>query len=34
MVDIDKQISYWKENADEGWAVAQQLLNSIGTATS
>jgi HEPN domain-containing protein len=28
MVDIDKQISYWKENADEDWAVAQQLLES------
>ena len=28
MVDIAKQISYWKENADEDWAVAQQLLGS------
>ena len=28
MVDIDKQISYWKENAVEDWAVAQQLLES------
>lgn len=28
MVDIDKQISYWKENADEDWAVAWQLLES------
>jgi HEPN domain-containing protein len=28
MVDIDKQISYWKANADEDWAVAQQLLES------
>lgn len=28
MVDIDKQISYWKESADEDWAVAQQLLGS------
>ncbi len=28
MVDIDKQISYWKENADEDWEVAQQLLES------
>ena len=28
MVDIKKQISYWKENADEDWAVAQQLLES------
>jgi HEPN domain-containing protein len=26
MVDIDKQISYWKENADEDWAVARLLL--------
>jgi HEPN domain-containing protein len=28
MVDIKKQISYWKENAEEDWAVAQQLLES------
>jgi len=28
MVDIDKQISYWKENANEDWVVAQQLLAS------
>ena len=28
MVDIRKQISYWKENAEEDWAVAQQLLES------
>ena len=28
MVDIKKQISYWKENAVEDWAVAQQLLGS------
>jgi HEPN domain-containing protein len=28
MVDIKKQISYWKESAEEDWAVAQQLLES------
>jgi HEPN domain-containing protein len=28
MVDIRKQISYWKESAEEDWAVAQQLLES------
>jgi HEPN domain-containing protein len=28
MVDIKKQISYWKENAEEDWTVAQQLLES------
>jgi HEPN domain-containing protein len=26
MVDIKKQIFYWKENAEEDWAVAQQLI--------
>ena len=28
MLDIKKQISYWKESAAEDWAVAQQLLES------
>lgn len=28
MVDIDKQIFYWKETAKEDWTVAQQLVDS------
>jgi HEPN domain-containing protein len=28
MVDIDKQIQYWRNGADEDWAVAQELFNS------
>jgi HEPN domain-containing protein len=28
MVDIDKQIFYWRETAKEDWSVAQQLVDS------
>ena len=27
MVDIDKQIAYWRGGAEEDWAVAQELLS-------
>src|SRR3990172_12817951 len=27
MVDIDKQITYWREGAREDWAVARELLD-------
>lgn len=26
MVDIDKQIQYWRNGADEDWAVARELI--------
>ncbi|SNB44640.1 HEPN domain-containing protein [Geobacter sp. DSM 9736] len=26
MIDIGKQISYWRNGADEDWAVAQELI--------
>jgi HEPN domain-containing protein len=27
MIDIEKQISYWRNGAAEDWAVAQELIN-------
>lgn len=28
MVDIDKQIAYWRDSANEDWAVARQLVDN------
>lgn len=31
MIDIDRQIAYWREGAQEDWVVAQELVNGNRT---
>jgi HEPN domain-containing protein len=31
MIDIDRQIAYWQEGAQEDWVVAQELVNGNRT---
>jgi HEPN domain-containing protein len=28
MIDIDRQVAYWRDSAQEDWAVAQELVDS------
>ena len=27
MIDVEKQVAYWRDGADEDWAVAQELVD-------